>query len=1099
MADKLVRQNFAARLALSPFGPWRQGVNEKAEPHLLDFSALTNAENIIVDDISGRVIKRPGTLFRKATTGLINPPLRGYNFIKRDGTETLILTDNLRIVVTTDLETYTDITPTAFLTDSKFAGESFFIDFATAEDRLWVTNGVDPVFSWTGAGDMVAYDKATTEITFDGADTQTTIIDALLDRAADGTTWVGQKMTCIDATNVNNIGLVRTVSGFDDPTDKITFAAYPETITIGDKFLVGVLIPKGRYIKFNNDTMFVASTPENPNEVRFTSIIDPNEPEVLMNTDNPNAWTPVNQIEVGSSGDRIWGFTNPVYRNRIGIFKSTGIYRIDPDATFKFVVNTITEQFGSRFPLTCQQHGDLLMFLGQDRDGKPDVLMTDFVTVTHFDRKHSKTLDNLQQSVSILKSTLINTKAAFDAGSKSTFVDTASGTLKVGKSDTQNEWLNALVSGSNIDLESTPGKIVLLGQPIWTEEYPADIIPTSATPVWTAVSTSNISEFISGGALFVNRTSTISSYERKRQGVLNSANDAFLTIKGAATSHDRATLMFGLWNGSKGVYVEVVLRTASTDFIEVNGSVIENVEGNDNQHTYNLLLKADGNYKLWKDGTLIDSGTAGNTVLNKVMFGAGQQTADPFTNDSAFAVGANINIDFLHFHSNFKGDSFSTQGGKLTPADGQLPDTLPTSGDIVILSDYKKNIHDNPTLYKFGKYYTTVDLNGGTVTYESKSSQDNADWSDPWEDFLSGEEPGVVGSAPTPIAQYLRIKSTLTAGILGTSPELQELMGGILHLTAPINLGPNVANLGIFQLTHTHPGGTDAFKIRRATAQSLVADGVSVPDSVGELGWDDGDASGNATDAEGWLTVVNGNDLSAVFGGTDSDIRYVQVKSQFDNAAIADNHFTSAIGINWLEGSAVILPTSSVIFNKKWLMAAADVGVVNNNIIVTVDSNRAFNNWRGFKPNFLVWFKSKLYTGNAVNQDLLELNESILSDDDGPSGDSRALKAIVSYIETGQEIGGAIHSRKDARYMEVLSDAQNSDTLAYYKRDTQTSFTLLNTVLFTPTLNHKRLHFPMGTQFKRMNFRLENATLNQDLGLQGIIFGFRQTPSISGL
>ena len=71
MARKLFRTSRRPRVSRVPMGPWTQGVNQRDEPHLLEFSEMSASSNVIVDEFTGRLSKRPGTLFRKALPTLV--------------------------------------------------------------------------------------------------------------------------------------------------------------------------------------------------------------------------------------------------------------------------------------------------------------------------------------------------------------------------------------------------------------------------------------------------------------------------------------------------------------------------------------------------------------------------------------------------------------------------------------------------------------------------------------------------------------------------------------------------------------------------------------------------------------------------------------------------------------------------------------------------------------------------------------------------------------------------------------------------------------------------------------------------------------------
>ena len=1100
-SPKLTRQRRPRGIREQALGPWPSGVNEKAEPHALEFSELSGSGNIMTDEDTGKTSQRPGSKFDANVAELDNPVSKCYNFIKRDGTEIALLTDGKKLVTTQDFVIFTDITPAAFLTDGEFSGDPFFLDFATGFDKVWITNGVDSVFSWDGviAGNpgesLVAHDKGTTEIIIDGADSTSSIIDPLLDRAGDGTTWVGQLLVVTSAVDDGIIGVTRKVLTFDDATDTITFDEITGLVN-GDKVLVGVAIPRGRYVAVKGN-IFFAATPENQSEFRFNDDTDPNEPSLTINPDNPNAWPSERQLDSGD-GDRIWGFT-PVYRDRLGAMKSSKLTRIEPDPVFIYRLVEFESQFGSRFPNTWQKHGNVLMFLGEDKDGLPDVFMTDFVTTREFKRKHRDTLDSLQQASSIFRSRILNSKSEFDAGLKSTGVDTSAGKVAVGKATTKSQYESRIASGLNIDLESDPGKVSVLGAPVWTERYEADVLPGAADPAWSGSSSTLIGATVSiiGGVLVMDNVSGgNSNWIRERPDHLSSAKDTLVCFRARASGPLSSTLNFGVQNGEKGVVISLHKVFPGGDGVEVNQAgfgdrIIGDVTA---FHNYTILLKENGNFKIWKDGVLLSSGTAPNSTQNRVFITPGVifQTVDA-DSFSLWQFG-DSEVDSVYTHTDFKGDSLSSLGGKVDPL--ALPDILPLTGNIVLTDDYAKEVQNNPTIHSLGKLHIDFDLRGQASSIETQTSPDDG--------VYSGFIAHANNTLPfSPIARFLQTKVNLASNVL-LSSVFQGLQPGIIYLTPPILIGAEIKAWDIQQISRNFVSGAFNTKIRRATSASLLLAGIPVPNLEAEPGWvlDPGGAQGNATDAEGWLAVNDGDNIGTILGGVndgpnppDPDGLWVQIKVEADVDNFDDVNEVISIIENWREGSARALPTSSVMFKKRWLMTGATVESAFNNVVVTVDSNRSFNNWNGLNTNCFFLYRGKLLAFDSDSQDVIELVDGLLSDDDGEDGiGGRNIKPILAFVESRADIGGAIHEWKRAHYYETMASTVDQTILFSAKRETETDFSVINSVTYSPTRSYKRLIFSKGFNYRRLSLRAENGNLNEGFDFEGIILGYERVP-----
>lgn len=1114
-SPKLTRQRRPRGIREQALGPWVQGVNEKAEPHALEFSELSDSGNIIVDERTGRATQRPGNKFIVNIALLNRPVTKCHNFIKRDGTEIALITDGEILVTTQDFVVFIDITPAAFLVGGEFAGDPFFIDFTTVDDRVLITNGVDPVFSFDGviAGtpseSLVAYDRGTSEITIDGGDSTTSLVDALLNRSGDGTTWVGQ-LIVVTSGGDDRLGEIRKILTFDDDTDTITFDAIPG-LTTGDKVKVGVAIPRGRYGIHHFNITFLATTPENQSEFRFNDDTDPNEPSITINFDNPNAWPAQRQIDIGG-GDRIWGFSHPIYRNRFCVMKSSGLIRIEPDPVFIFRPVFFETQFGSRFPDTWQQQNNVLVFLGQDKDGLPDVFMTDFVTTRHFNRKHFRTLDNLQQPNSIFRSRIINSKSQFDSGLKSSYITTENASVKVDDKVTQSEYEAILESGLNIDLETTPGKVSVIGKPAdWSERYEANALPQNSSPAWTVTNDPFPVQISNGGfatitagvlRLGVVGGGSINQATYQRTGIFSSSNDSYCMVRVGMSNIDNCTAHFGIMDGSRGIAVEVTRNLLSTDIVKVNGVVVASISDAASQNLFAMLIKPNNTYKIWMNGNLIASGSTGSASLNRIYMSAGALIgSNPLAVGGVAALNfqsaREIDFDFFYHHTNYKGDKLSGQDGKVLPV--TLPDTFPVSGNIVFNNDYAKPIHNNPGLYSFGRTHFKSDITGGTLIAESRSSDDNVAFPDAYVAFVTGAVPSSA------VRQFLQTRFTignsLTTALSGV---FSGIKSGSLYLTPPLLIGAEIKAWDIQQISRVFDSGAFGPKIRRATSVSLAAASLITPELATENGWviDVGGAQGNVTDAEGWFAIANGSNIGSVIGGVDDvpnppdpATLYVQLQFQMDVAVFDDNNEIISIIENWREGAAKALPTSAIMYKKRWLLTAASIISSFNDVVITLDSNRGFNNWNGFNVNCFMLYRGKLLTFDSDSKDVIEVVDGLLSDDDGDDGSGgRKSKAIFSFVISRDDIGGAIHERKKARYFETIGTPIDGTVTFSAKRETESNFKVIGTTTFSPTVGYKRLHFKTGFTYRRLALKAENNNLNEGLGVNGFILGYERVP-----
>ncbi len=1096
------RQRTEVRRKRSPIGPWIDGVNELIQPHALKPTELSDAENIDLDTAPGKVLKRYGSSLTKANIPILaNPPRNAYEFVKSDGTVQLVLTDDEKVVVTEDFETFTEIYP-GTIPGAADLNPAFFLEFETAQDKVWMTNGNDFVMSWDGI-DLVVYDQGTADITwnFAGGDTANSLSDALLDRGGVGT-WKGHTLVCTDATNAENIGIAREVLTFDDGTDTVTFDAFPLSITDGDKFKVGVRIPRGRYIRYHFDTLFVASTPENSSEVRFNDDTDPNEPDIIINIGNPNAWPATNQLSIAQNdGDRIWGLT-PVYRDRFFVHKATGLYRIDPHPTFLYTPYMVSREVGSRYTRSFVERDGLLYFLGQRTDGLPDVFTTDGVQVKDFERRHSRTLDNLKQPNQYLREDTISSNAQWNLGTHANTSESADGELQPKRIENTNLDDTFITAGTNIDRETTPGKVTILGLPDWDNQRDCSVqtgdvsIPANerySKGFTTSPAGHNYQVVGSDGQLETTEvkrlvfdipgdTTTLST-----RNLNNDHGTILVRMKFQWTSYPSAVFDSGnnlrgylnIQNGQRNLTV----RWTKTKLFPGSGS-ITGLDFTSGLHEIVVMINNSNQVKVWFkqpsdpspvqviSGTLITSSS-----IHQIGYGI------EIRGFGTFSVPDNhiLAVDAINFHEDFKGDSLDSKGGTISPT--SMPTTLPASATVDYTLDYKRDLTLNASSNSFGKYVALGTLDGNTdFAFESASSPDNSTYTG----FLAHankQTPGVDNA--TPIDRYIKQRITLTydAANNARGPKLEALYGGGLYLTRPILVGSNIAAWALFVLeANLSSGSIRSLKIRRSTNPS-----TSTPDAVGDTGWD---TALTGSDASGFVDIAADQNIGTVLGdGTPPTSRWVQFMYQLD---VADDGGEPKIDFhiaNWIEGEVEVLPVNAVIYKKKYLLTGADRDSSNNDIIVCLDSANAFYNWKDLNINHLFFFKGRLYGIRSTAKDIIRIEPGLYSDEGTP---------ISAFIESRQEILGDIGGYKKLRYLDLEGDSSASTNTYSYKKERDSAFQSLNTADFSSSEPHRRLNFPMGVQARRVILRVENANLDEDMGLQGLILGWEFQPSRSG-
>jgi hypothetical protein len=1023
------------KLSDAKIGPWK-GMNEKVSPDTLPPDVAADLQNVLLDETPGTVEKRQGSLRLTALpSGL--PPRDTYVFTKLDGTSYLLISDGSNLYYTTDPA---GAYPAAIKTGLTSSG---FMQFETAGNTVWMTNGVDAVMAWDGST-LLIYDRAYTSTTNLTTVDSTHIIHAGLTASDDY--WNGMKLVFTAGTNV---GTVVTVTDYVEATKTLTFTPAVAGIAATDRFKVGVIIPKGAATRFWDGHLFMACTADNQAELRFSELSDP-DTGALMTLDNPRAWPSANELALNVlDQERIFGLS-PILRDRVLVSKAAGLWRLERDPLTIYRLEAISRTIGSRFPDTWAEKKNLLYFFGQDKDNSPEIYKTDMVDVTPVDPDGGiePTLRDLQQPNQVFESRAFTTTADFDAGTKSTLAGTDGGALAVSPIGSGVDPTgDALVSASNVDMETTPGTVTLLGVPVFDVRYEAVAEPDASTPLWVVSRPGNVGTSIVGGVWHAVNGAPSGAAIASRSNVLDSTKDTLLCTRMKGSDG----YVLSLYNGVNAIGYEKVAGT----LYKLDGGSATAIQTIDAEyHTFHLLLKSTGAYKLWIDGALADSGTTPIlTAQNLVRIGMFEM----FTiNGSTVDLGNNatMDVDFMYYHADFKGDKLSSQGGKVLPI--TMPDTLPAAGNAVWLNDHSR-VPD-----ALLKLWQTSTLHAGTVGLES--------WTASVSDFSSGTDGAgylatANGAAPTSsLLRYQRLRATLTRSDYGQAPEMTALYAGTLWVSPSIQLGAQIKLWRTFLDTITTPAGvTQTIKVRKAT----------VTTTPGE------------SDFGAWFTVVNGDNIGTALGdSTPPAARWLQIKVEQGPSNAGLLPIIDALLAQWTTGTAAVLPVRAVVHKKRYWVTAASSGAAANDKIVVCDRNDQWTKFAGLALSAMVHFKSAFYGLGAGDAYVSLLDVEGVYDDNGT--------AIDAYLVTREESLGAGHLRKNLRYSYLLNDRTGAAwaLTTSYRRNGDAAFTGSGTFSMGVSGLDIRQNFPIATVGKRIQRKFANAVVGENMALMGEVLYF---------
>lgn len=999
-----------ARLQRLKLGPWT-GIDEKTEPSKVAPNKCVDAQNILLDEVPDSAVKRQGS--REISLLPSGNPARDVGvFNKLDGTSYLLASDGEKLYYTTDPTTQANWT----LLKSGLNSDGF-LEFETAEDKIWITNGIDWVMSWDGST-LRIYDREQ-EVTVDNAAiTNATVDNVQLTQADDY--WNGQTLVWLTGSNT---GVIHTITDFDAANDRLTFTpALTGGTNVTDRFKVGVVIPRGRAPRFWDGHLFLASTPENASEAKFHRLTDPNTGADIA-IDHPLAWPATHQLDIYSAdGDRIWGIS-PILRDRILIFKATGIFRIERNPLTIYSVELVRRAIGSRFPRSMAEKKGLLYFVGQDKDGLPDVYKTDMVNVepVDLDGGVEPTLRILRQPNAVFRAVTHASKGEFDAGIKSTTVKTSGHALEVGAFDTQEKW-ETYVARDLMDTIRIPGSIRLFGLETFDSFEDGDY---TASPPWTVQNFGGTVTVIDQGgqkSLHVHNTPgdgqgrpLVSTPEQQGEGVwefkVTGQGSIYLMMNNA--SHD------GFGNATGSGYRMDVFGTDIFFYRYTGGATALLISGSFTGATPNKILvyrTAAGAWTIRGNGETIGTATdTTHTNAQQLMLFSGTDffvwniATSPYTDE----------------------DSDQQEGWIIVPIDHtRAPDSLK-------------------------RVYANVTLNGGSMTLES--------WTSDSEDFTTGTDPsGYVaftnGAVPgSQVKQYQRIRVTLTpASEPGVSPVVSALYPGMLHMTQPIFIGSNITAWRTFLTTLSTPSGTgQEIKIRAATV-------TGTPDE-GDWG--------------AWITIANGNNIGTILGdGSPPTTRWVQIKTEQGPSLVGLLPVTDSFVVQWNEGAVDILPLYGLTHKKRYMFTAARAPSDTNDIIIVSDRNEGWMKYISWNINAMIHYKGMLVGFSSIDDKVLELDYAAYTDQNA---------AIDAFLVTREENFGAPESRKDLRFSYIHVGEIASVLEVLLKKVSDSTFALSKTFTLAGKGQDVRQNFPTATLSKRFQRKYRNNVADENMKLNG--------------
>lgn len=135
------------------------------------------------------------------------------------------------------------------------------------------------------------------------------------------------------------------------------------SVTVLDGGGITPNVPKGRYIGFHDERVWMYHLPTDRSAVRFTALVD--NTGAIITPDDADAWPTDNQLQI-SEGDADFGTGLILYRGYLYAFKQYGIYRIVGYDEYTYSRVKTRASTGSRFNESLQIKDNLVHLIGVD-------------------------------------------------------------------------------------------------------------------------------------------------------------------------------------------------------------------------------------------------------------------------------------------------------------------------------------------------------------------------------------------------------------------------------------------------------------------------------------------------------------------------------------------------------------------------------------------------------------------------------------------------------------------------------------------------------------------------------------------------------------
>jgi len=282
-----------------------------------------------------------------------------------------------------------------------------------------------------------------------------------------------------------------------------------------------------------------------------------------------------------------------------------------------------------------------------------------------------------------------------------------------------------------------------------------------------------------------------------------------------------------------------------------------------------------------------------------------------------------------------------------------------------------------------------TNIGDSSITFQTRTSADNVDWSDAWQDIGSaGENNGAINSTAR---RYIQWKAILTAvSNKNATPILHQGYIGVIFQSATKDLGTAPASWGKFESAYTTQGQTIEWWMRSATTEGGLA---------------------GAT----WYQQTPGNAIVSVAVN-----QWIQYSIRLNSVLYSGVPTVDSVQINYYTGTALLSPCA-IVWKDYYKLNVTDVGSFTNDIMYQYNKEGYWLPPRTNKKNNIYFIdEDKLVSGTSESDGFVRINDTGTQDD---------TTDIDSWFETKNfEL---VAMTKLFRRMHITSISDNDWTFSY--------------------------------------------------------------------